>query len=1270
MTLKDKIFQNHYNFYTSLGVETIKQQSSQFLQVEEAYQGRAVNELIQNAIDRADNKIIVELHEEENSAFLIVANDGNRFSFHADYDYREGSTRRYDFQSLCSIATSTKNASIDIGNKGVGFKAVFSLNNFANIYTNGIVYDCNSNISEKTSETRKDIDFRLYDQFNEISSLGFIPEFQEELDQKLINIKQERNRLGIPGYYFPQQLLNREGFIQRYFEEGMVTVVAVPLPEDKVEAVRQNLLELKNFQFYFIPEKQAFAEKEIKLAVVPEKDNPFFLEIKKSERVISHPVSPQTKEIGRKAGIDIDSGSKVSIYLRPKAEEETMARLYNYLPTEMYSPFANIDINADFHTKVDRKSLDLGEGEIGRYNAALLRECFQLIKDLLIEESILPQENFDWRYVNINTRGHDDTIFREVFLENFASYSAELLKRRMIVPQKENYHHFYNCFIIPGINYLHQYYTEWQSYHDMLFDIGGLVRKQKLKFLPDITGNENHLFYRRKSNTEESISLPEIIGIGFTSYFIDTWHFKEITKGAEIKDFDNTSEVYRLFWQCNLNGEVSREPLSDDLQVELLYSIYMLMMTERSGVPDCAAWRYATIPLDPDKDIEEKTRGAFALSSLFYKKTDGKYYPAQCLCKNEIDNEFLERIGEKIGKENVNSLLLKTGVSLSRKYCYADQRIHSRFKDGLNYIPALLEDGSSRIIREEIWRNVSIVYKEEDGKELTVSPAAVNENYKIFINFPRNKNNTNDFNALYIGKYDAMPVAYNSIIKERLLQKSKDKKFYDDFLRFNSKYYLQLQERDIAIVKFRDEIRIMSYPDNFYAVSNSLLFDENIKIDIPLLMVDVSEEAFEKNMVLQGRRKEVRILLDDEIEAMEPHEDKVYNLISNKQDARIRSDNSEDSSYFDLSRVEEFLADPDIQAKILVKISQSKISERDFELNTEKKSEYYQKLRNLKLFHRAKVKALAEIDSKIIKIGVVPYLIQENEVYVTLEGEENVAQNNISKALSMYVFNTERFSDIFELVMFSNCFVREQDIETMRESSIALLFQELEKSEGSDDKVSIEERVYKEEERMHVLTLEDIKFENIDLGNQEWSESDFDETRLSSQDGIPTLISHDSVTAGFTGEHIAASLVVRKFMEEFPDNESREKALEDIDAFLSDNSLWHPKMPEDFNEQELLNYLWYTRKGTKPFDIITIDKDHNIKMIEVKTTRGANIIHFSKRELKYSQRFKENYEVWFVEKHRNKISRLDNLLPPNPFLENRYARIEPKGYDIRLQRLE
>ena len=82
MTKVEAVFNRHYQYYQGLGIETIKQQAGQVEQVSSDYQGRVIFELLQNAFDRADKNILVEVKGQS----LYIANDGKKFTYNANHD--------------------------------------------------------------------------------------------------------------------------------------------------------------------------------------------------------------------------------------------------------------------------------------------------------------------------------------------------------------------------------------------------------------------------------------------------------------------------------------------------------------------------------------------------------------------------------------------------------------------------------------------------------------------------------------------------------------------------------------------------------------------------------------------------------------------------------------------------------------------------------------------------------------------------------------------------------------------------------------------------------------------------------------------------------------------------------------------------------------------------------------------------------------------------------------------------------------------------------
>lgn len=1197
----DNIFANHYGYYGSLGVETVKQQSAQYRQVEDAYQGRVVYELLQNAIDKAESKIRIELLCRDDGNYLIVANDGKAFTYGSNYDYRHGNTQRYDFQSLCSIATSTKSAMKDIGNKGVGFKSVFSLNDYVAIYTRGMIYP---------GAFSADVDFVIYNLFQTPESLSFVG---ADISRLLASVRAENVNWGIPGYYFPKRIDRRPEFIGDYFDKGFVTVVCVPVAPDKLDIVRNKISVLTNYQFYFIPTKASFKDKHILLETGGTGLTFHKVDIKQSDRVVSRRVSQKTVGLGRAAGIDVDPQAMVSVYFRPADSGSAQGSLYNYLPTEMMSLFKSIDINADFHTSVDRRHIVLeGDEPVGRYNRALLVECLQLAKDALEDSDILPESLFDWRYAEFAKTDIYADVIREVFLADFPSYACRVFCKRMKGNDRNNYDIFYQRFLFAGLDRCHSYNYSW--FKDKVILTAEIMKKAGVRFLPDTPCASDNIFYRSES---VDLSMPSSIPVEFTSYSVNHWRWDDFCTAAEIKKFENTSEVYSLYWQCRTDGSYGAcsDAMSEEEQIELLASVAMLMAVEKDGYPDCAAWRFNTIYNDTSR-TDDRARGAFALSTLFYKSKDGRYRPGQLLHKSDIDEEFLASIEEKIGKENLRPLLLKTGVSLN-KYTYADLRIISSLGDGLEFIPPT--GFKDRLNRDELWKNVRISLA-----STSLHPVKVNENYNFFHRWLRNDNNKSDFNALYVGNYAAMPEYYTGILASYLGQMVADRSRRSEIRRFYNKFYAALLERDIVLIKKGSDLMTGTTAAVFSVVSEESLLGDDVSLPILLLYVSLSNANLSEK--LRNRYLDVDVRLDEKTSPAMP-------------------DCGWDS-------VDNFLTDTDRQATALVKITQSRLTDTDYE-NEESRRKYYEAFRSHTVAFHETLNVYGMIENNRYEIGSIPFMICDGVIHVGFADSEAQSRNNVAKAFSTLVSGGTRFADIFELVIFSTCYVSASD----REAMLPMAEEDDELSDGCPPPMSVE---LPEPGYADYQILEPLE-------NGEMTVTGYSSHNVSKSDGSGNYVSPAMQKTGYDGEGVVAGYIVEEFIKEYPDTEAQRDAICAINEFLSRNDMPSVGIEDDvYTRENIRNALWYTRGGTKPFDIVTL-KDGKVRLIEVKSTRGNNILRFTKRETVLAAKYKENYEIYLCDLSRRIIRPLGNILPDEPILENDFYRIEPSGFEVVLK---
>lgn len=1161
------IFSRHHEYYKSLGVETIKQQMSQYRHVEEAYQGRFIFELLQNAIDRADHRVYVKLFDSGNlKGHLIVANDGKPFTFSADYNYRDGGNKRCDFQSLCSIATSTKIQSKNIGNKGVGFKSVYSVCRYANIYCKGAIYVENKEFHEV-------INFRLYDFFDDPKDLP-LPELALTLER----VKQENPNWGIPGYYFPQMLDETPAEIAELLSKGYVTVIDIPLlSEGSVAIARERINQFQDFHFFFIRCLEDFKNRTIHINF----DDRFEHKVEPSSLVFSRKISARACELAEKAGLAIDENSEVAIYLRPNPDGK--GKLYNFLPTECDSPFPNIDIHADFQTSVDRKNIVRDPSTpIGAYNAQLLREAYQIIRSIFIGETEFEAEIFSPEHLQV--RNFDVALLRDVFYKTYEEDGLKIL-RKWIMPKSSanNYDVYYSsiCALLANCRY---YGDNYSPYEDKAAKLGQKLSGER--FLPDTPCRSKRIFYRPKSSS--SISLPDSINAEITSYALPyAYRLSDaLRRGMEVKMLEETNQIYSLLWQCSPDGvNISEDSIAEEEQIQILRSVAQLIEIERNRAEnDSPTWRFASI--NDSKDPSDKTRAAFALSTLFYRTKSGLYRPGQTLRKDEIDSEFLTKLN--LTDEQLTLLLNKTGVSRSSKYKYADCRMMENISGGMDRIPALMP-AAPRVSRSEAWANIRIFYDDK-----AIQPALVNENYSFFENIPRNENNKRSFNDLRIANYEQFPTAYIEHLRQKhYVNRQELRKFYTKFAK-------PLFDKDFVLILKSGKVEVSHGSSTFYVIDNpALLSENNPPIDFPILLT-TALEGFDRQV------SEIRI----------------------KNDA------------------EDYHFDPEYLQYLSPERIESKLREGEVPDNLHEKANAVNTF-NLRFFTRI------VCDCKIgdlftIEIDSIPYLIDKETINIRIDPDnDSLNRKLIARAYSSALFGSEKFSDALELIICGT------DIEPFRHTG--------EYHPQDDTPPSPSDSAMNEPEVAEInLSLYDIQ--TIDLKGVTAQTQKINTSPFSTGNGHGPHISPKSILTGYQGEKAVSQLIARQFLAEFPSEQEQVAAINIINQFLT----IHNFNPITFKPTDIASSLWYTKGGTLPFDIITYSSGQ-VRLIEVKTTNGNNILRLSKREMKIAAQFPDNYLIYRLDSSTRKLDIIQNLIRPEftEYTLQRY-KVVPSGLEIEI----
>ncbi|NVO12302.1 MAG: hypothetical protein HXX16_20260, partial [Bacteroidales bacterium] len=837
ISLEDQIFENHYNYYQTVGIETIKINSGQIEQVSDDYQGRVLYELLQNAFDKSEKNILIQV--KDNS--LYVANDGCKFTFNANHDYNNGSAAtniftRYDFQSICSISTSTKSVSGNIGNKGVGFKSVFSIADFANIYTQGIIINNNEIVDETIS-------FRLYDSFKDVNNVptGFKESIRTRIIENIRSIQKEQNlkNRGVPGYYYPLHIINEEElFAKELFEKGYVTIIEVPFANK--EKVKQLFEEIQESHFLFVmikyPRKNFNVvfdfDGDIRMQSVKDDKNRFFktsvtntriLDLASAAGVINDP-----SYLASAAGV-INELSQVAIYFKEKPD----GKLYNYLPTQKVSPFKYIDFHADFHTKVDRTDVNFdARTSIGEYNRALLKASMELYfavistyldeaKRVKLNFEFIDERNiansktnypatsgdeltpeileFDWNLLDFE---YSFTVCQDLrgilkidsYSYDFASDFIGKLATKYFEENRTNDQHI-KFFEVSTkfINNLGR--NPGQAYYLLNHFKNALARKlteYHARIIPKISlSDSTEILYRRSSDNE--IQLPDSLNLILTDFEITDDYLR---KALKIREFSDYNEILKYFKQSSFSGQVSNESLSEAQQQQILLSLSQIFEAKKE-LSHLSTHRFTKAYNSEIRNNNSTLNQAyFNITTIFLKTKNGLFKPAQ-LCRNlDLDDTFINAV---VRPEIKNDFLQFLGVSMDSDYIYADLRLFKTLMNGLDYVPKLVDrEEQIEPISEVIIKNFFIINLRESKVKAT-HPALINDNDYLFLENISKRSTRQELDNLLVKRYDVFPKEYSEILKTRIDQ---NLSLRDDIIRFyQSAFHLFLRINQFLIIQ-------------------------------------------------------------------------------------------------------------------------------------------------------------------------------------------------------------------------------------------------------------------------------------------------------------------------------------------------------------------------------------------------------------------------------------------------------------------------------------
>lgn len=984
------IFEKHYECYKNLWIETIKQQAGQVEQVSSDYQGRVIYELLQNAFDKAEKRILVKVIDN----VLYIANDGTKFNYVAEYDYEKNSTERGDFQSLCSISTSTKNAATNIGNKGVGFKSAFSIakNSFVNIHTRGNI------IQKDKNNIEENISFRIYDSFKSIDSipLEFDSEIKGNLIEKIGLVQQEFKGRGVPGFYFPLQIDTEDEIINSLFKEGFVTVVEIPFNQANEQTVQSLFDEIEKIHFQFIRLKYDkdyeitfdFRGKVHNQKVEKKVEGLFSLELENEELI----------QLAKKINIEIEK-PVIAFYINYKTD----GVLFNYLPSKVPSPFKNIDFHADFQTKVDRTNINFDKNsDVGKYNRALLHACIELLflainNHLDLDEKVdlnfkwLDKSKFenqsielDWRLFELK---NSNEIFNEVrtllkIWDWQYTVASDLISRLANKYFKENrsieeHTLFYvtvNEFLEQFISKTSQYNIWVQRFKDVL---APKLLKENCYLLPGINLSSTKEVFFRKSN-DNGLKLPDFIDVSVTEFEIED---KYLRRKLGIKDFEDYNEILKYFKQLSYSGDYEEEKITESQQIVLLKSLAQIMNSKTETFSSCSHRYNRVFTAEDRKNNSVVNQAYFNISTIFLKTTNGNYKPAQLCRKSDLDDEFLSRINLA---ENLDSFLQFIGVSLDSNYIFADLRIYNKLNNGIKYIPVLFNrrETVDKLYGEALLKNVRII----TSKSKKVHPALINDNNYGFLENISGRSVEAELENLRVKNYGHFPKEYLDILFNKIQNiPNGTERLY---LKLFYPFYKTLNK---YLVTTKGNLDWKTKEDDFFIAQNRQDYEVLKKYNVPLLNFYNGNEIPD---VLSSRK---------------------VTLTENS----IIADTSKDITEETLSLLESRIY------YILAAVSNTSLSELNFKDNSSRIYEIQQ------LLHGCQVFECKTLSREIISNKVELKFENNSEALYDKEFKkiyfiQNCSSKTKAELFAKYLFNNISISSILELILF---FKEPEDLE-------------------------------------------------------------------------------------------------------------------------------------------------------------------------------------------------------------------------------------------------
>lgn len=357
----NSVFEGHLEEHRKLPESSRQRDLGSERELIRNYSGRVVFELLQNALDRAGKngcpgRILVALIKNENGKpQLIVGNDGAGVSVYPRPKAGEIG-KHSDFHAMLSLHASTKTAEESIGNKGIGFRSVFSSSESVYVYSRESLdgawwgFDL-----QHPAKCEKGADWTT-DQ-----TASFYAPKLIALREKALSSGDLSSNLALP----PK-------FGQRLSE--LVTLVVLPELSDETSDGSDDVhraiefLSDRSKPLHFLKER---TEPNVRITFYSEfSPNADFIERairenEKDERWIFVDAGEVFLDDAFKetTGLELDKAT-VDLGMPPVRSDSSKARTYfwSYLPTEQPAGFG-VHINGDFYLMNSRRGVSFAEGK-------------------------------------------------------------------------------------------------------------------------------------------------------------------------------------------------------------------------------------------------------------------------------------------------------------------------------------------------------------------------------------------------------------------------------------------------------------------------------------------------------------------------------------------------------------------------------------------------------------------------------------------------------------------------------------------------------------------------------------------------------------------------------------------------------------------------------------------------------------------------------------------------------------------------------------------